>query len=329
MVRATTSFSKLQTIPGIKTERFFLICCILAGMPSVANAFFTLGSSHTSETTHITETRTQVEPGGTQATPDEVTTTQVTTTTDTDPGIPFISSGETTTEVITTTETSAGSGGETEVVHAEPLIVDPPPAEPLVVDPEPIVLEPESVDNDITGDTNDTGQTMPLDDGAAMSGAEGSIPWGWILGIGGVVILIVIGFIIYCTCRNSGPPLSSPPPHGDSGLGPMERRRLFTPFTALADKIADKHSGTKPGLKLVKVIKRGSLATPLQQPETVCQWELPRLSANLQNNLWWIIPASCITQVLWILFVLILRRVCMKTCCAKTSSGKAIHKNRG
>merc|ERR1712034_118850 len=103
----------------------------------------------------------------------------------------------------------------------------------------------------------------------------------------------------------------------------VSRRRLLTPFTVLANDL-EILSGTNAELPT----KHRALASTLSEPETMAQMELPKVSANLQTNLWWIIPASCITQVLWILFGLILRRVCMRPCCAETASKDFVKKNR-
>merc|ERR1711964_333895 len=92
-------------------------------------------------------------------------------------------------------------------------------------------------------------------------------------------------------------------------VGPPKRRLLHNPFYSLAHELGlDVNVAMKPN-----VTSRRCL-TERQQ----------LLPESLRSNLWWILPVSCITQIMWILLGVYLKRTCTKVLRGRKSETKAI-----
>jgi len=120
--------------------------------------------------------------------------------------------------------------------------------------------------------------------------------WGFLCCIGGI---IVIGIIVYCLCKKKNPNQiqhndDNPLQHEDShGHG---RRRLHhvSPIVSLA------HEAGCDVLETSSLPVHGRKLAENQLPKLIVSndpWGLPGLN---DHNLWWIVPVSCLTQLMWI-----------------------------
>merc|ERR1711964_227949 len=109
--------------------------------------------------------------------------------------------------------------------------------------------------------------------------------------------------------KNYITPLGPVSKNMDHGLVSWHKRRLLhNPFYSLAHElVVDVNVAMKPNVTSRR-----------------CLTERQLLPESLRSNLWWILPVSCITQILWILLGVYLKRTCMKVLRGRKSETKAI-----
>merc|ERR1711964_726298 len=115
--------------------------------------------------------------------------------------------------------------------------------------------------------------------------------------------------INYNHIRGYGPMTRRPTAPPPNLHRPVQRRLLHNPFYALAHEL---------GVE-VKVA-----AKPRAVNHRCLAERHAILPESLGSNLWWILPASCITQIMWILLGVYLKRTCTKDLRGRKSETKAI-----
>merc|ERR1711964_823487 len=97
--------------------------------------------------------------------------------------------------------------------------------------------------------------------------------------------------------------------HRDHHPSSKQRRLLHNPFYSLAHELGgDVNVAAEPTATARRCL------TERQQ----------LLPESLGSNLWWILPVSCIAQILWILLGVYLKRTCTKVVRGRKSETKAI-----